>query len=133
MSKRVYQIVAVATLVGAPIVVQVLSAAVPGAQQAVEAARHDDRAVEPSPPSDPVTPPPSAPPAQMAQGVAEPLFDAKPSMDAQGIAPAASLAGSEGEAPPPPPPPPPSPMRTAKHADDIIGPPPPRTPEWMEQ
>jgi hypothetical protein len=131
MSNRVYLLIAAAFLIGAPLVVNVVSSALPGAQQTAQAAATQPDAPEAPDPEAPEAPQPIAQAPQLEPASAEPLFDAAPSMDTQGIDP--GTAGQSVEAPvpahsptqalraavaddpvaprpaPPPPPPPPPP------------------------
>ena len=133
MSNRVYQLIAVATLVGAPIIVHGVSSPVPSVQQAVhhsEEAREErvDRKSDETSAVTRMAPPP--PPSQQSiQPSADPAFSAAPTFDAQGIAPAGTELASDAPQPPPPPPPPPR----GTVAEDDVGPPPPRPSAGMDR
>ncbi|MBB5986180.1 hypothetical protein [Sphingobium lignivorans] len=92
MSMRLFQIVAVAILVGSPMVVHLASEAIPsdrgnGAGQAESPQEPERPASAPRQPS-PVSMPPAPPPRESAAPT--PLLDATPSLDTQGIAPVAA-------------------------------------------
>lgn len=99
MSMRVYLVVAGAILVGAPLVVNVISGALPVAEQAAQAPA----------PSEIVKTAPTPAPAQQASlpdsaysgepTDAAPAVDAAPSLDAQGFTPA-TASGETPSAPP---------------------------------
>jgi hypothetical protein len=133
MSNRIYQIVAIATLVGAPIVVHVISNALP---DATRAARGDGEDAQPSPQDAPTqTAAVAAAPQTQLQPLQEipppstdPVVEAAPSLDTQGISPEAPGFASDT----PPPPMPPRPVHKPV-TDDDVGPPPPRKPDWMNR
>ncbi|BAK66947.1 hypothetical protein SLG_22720 [Sphingobium sp. SYK-6] len=95
MSMRLFQIVAVAILVGSPVVVHLASEAVPGNRDdgtgQAEGPQEPEQPVLASAPrqASPVSMPPAPPPRESAAPA--PLFDATPSLDAQGIAPVAAV------------------------------------------
>lgn len=129
MPNRIYMIIAFAILVGAPLIVQIVSGLVPVASEAVQTAgaptpsRADlDSASAEQPFVAPVQPPP--PPS------AEALVESEPTLDPQGIAPTAAFDGGFTDEPPPPPP-----SRREERSDDEddVGPPPPRQPAYLDR
>lgn len=106
MPNRIYQIIALAILIGAPILVNMISNALPGVQQAAEAAAQNSTE-EPAVASTqdepaPAPPPAAAPPARIASG-ADAVVDVTPAFDAQGIAPLAASGDTVAPRPPAPP------------------------------
>ena len=121
MSNRIYILIALAILIASPIIVNVVSSALPSsnASEAPENFSAPDGSGEPQQDEEAEAPPPP----QGEVGSTEPVFDVQPSMDTSGITPAplADEAGSESsppsvapeaktipapdqDAPPPPPP-----------------------------
>lgn len=128
MSNRIYILIAVAILIVSPIIVNMLSTALPppaSASNASETITSPDVSEPAQEEAQAQTPPPP----EGEVGSTEPVFDVAPSMDPSGIAPApiAGESGSESEAPPPQ-------ARTPEPAsipapDQSAAPPPPPRPE----
>ncbi len=85
MSTRIYQVTALAILIGAPIVVNLISNTLPGASHAAPASP-EIRAEAPVAQA-PETPPPPPPVATPPQSSADAVIDVTPAFDAHGISP----------------------------------------------
>ena len=100
MSNRIYILIALAILIASPIIVTVVSNALPPPSNMSEAPANvsaQDEVDDPQPEDEAEAPPPP----QGEVGSTEPVFDVQPSMDTSGIAPAplAGEAGSESRRP----------------------------------
>lgn len=98
MSKRVYQVTALAILIGAPILVNLISNALPGLPHAAAETRPEAPATPPS-----ATPPTPLPMPEPGGPSADAVIDATPALDAEGIAPDAVSNDVVPPAPPVPP------------------------------
>lgn len=100
MSNRIYILIALAILIASPIIVNVVSTALPppSATHASEEVGLQDVADEPREQAQDESPPPP----EVEAGSTEPAFDVQPSMDTAGIAPAplADEPGSDSSPPP---------------------------------
>jgi len=129
MSLRIYRYIALAVVIGAPIIANVASNAVPGTEQAVDAPGD-----QPAPPTqtadrviDDLPKPLPVPPRMVAAGPgtnqlagAQPIASAAPSLDVGGIAPQA-FADHASAAPPPV-------AKPVVQSDAVVPPPPPSVP-----
>lgn len=99
MSNRIYKFIALGILVVAPIIAQILSTALPVAQQPVEAttttAPPETASAEAAAPPIPQPAPPQQAPSSDA------LVDAAPTLNPQGIDPAAAIGQEFAAASPP--------------------------------
>ena len=123
MSNRIYILIALAILIASPIIVNVVSSALPPPSNTSEAPENvsaQDGSDEPQQEQEAEAPP--LPQGEV--GSTEPVFDVQPSMDTSGIAPAplAGEAGSESS----PPPAAPEPETIPAPDQDAPPPPPPR-------
>jgi len=129
MSNRVYKYIALAILIGAPIIVQILTSVLPAAPRAAEAS---NAAVTGETEVAEAAPRPAPRPMQQTAPSGAALVDSAPTLDTAGIAPTAIGGPEEAEAPAPPPPPA-QPPAANKRVDDGNGPPPPRRPASMDR
>ena len=128
MSNRVYILIAIVILIASPIIVNMLSTALPPPGSASNAGNTMSAQDEPEQADE--EPQVDAPPPPEGEiGSTEPVFDVQPSMDTSGITPAPIAGEPDSQSSPPPASEAPREPETIAAPDQEAAPPPPPRPE----